>query len=225
CRDTKPDHAHKVIDRDIFRCDCSLWRNIVVVPEREARGRASVTVKLIRRRLASPAIKQAALHGNFLFLRGAEQARGRRPIKARNPIAHPHDRTTPNFRRTARRARFERENRQVGRQNSRLRELDGPDKTDFLRASEESNTMHVRSLFLQLSKHADNFRAAEQIVTSAGMNLTVANLKSWQIPHLEVAKGSLLGIAAKPRGDGTEEPQLPLLVADPAWMIHMRDRK
>ncbi len=54
------------------------------------------------------------------------------------------------------------------------------------------------------------------------MNLTVANLKRRQIPHLEVAKGSLLRIAAKPRGDGTEEPHLAVLVADPARMIHVR---
>ena len=121
-RDTKADHAHKVVDRDKFRRDRALWRNIVVVPERKARCRASVTVKLIRRRLAGPAIKQAALHGNFLFLRGAEEARGRRPIKARNPVSHPDDRTTPNFRRAARRARFERENRQAERQDARLRE-------------------------------------------------------------------------------------------------------
>ncbi len=143
----------KVIDRDIFRRDRALRRDIVVVAERKARRRAGVTVKLIRRRLAGPAIKQATLHGNFLFLRDAEQARGRRPIKARNPVPHPDDRTTPNFRRAARRARFERENRQAARQDSRLRELDRPDKTDFLRAGEKSNAMRVRSLFLQLAKH------------------------------------------------------------------------
>ena len=108
---TMPD---KVIDRDIFRCDCALWRNIVVVAEREARRRASVTVKLIRRRLAGPAIKQAALHGISSSCAVLSRRAVAGPIKARNPVSHPDDRTTPNFRRAARRARFERENRQAG---------------------------------------------------------------------------------------------------------------
>ena len=85
-----------------------------------------------------------------------------------------------------------------------MRELDGPDKTDFLRAGEESNAMHVRSLFLQLSKHADNFRAAEQIVTSAGMNLTVLNLKAGRSHISKSPKDLFFGLL---RNRGATEPR------------------
>ena len=102
-----------------------------------------------------------------------------------------------------------------------MRELDRPDKADFLRAGKKSDAMRVSGLVLQLAKYADNLCATEQVVTGAGVDLTIANLKRQKIPHLEVAKGPLLWIAAKPRGNGTEKLHVAVFVADPARMIHM----
>lgn len=57
------------------------------------------------------------------------------------------------------------------------------------------------------------------------MNLSVANLKGRQIPHLEIAKRSLLRIAAKLRGDRAEKLHLAVFAANPARMIHMRGQR
>src|SRR5437588_11600084 len=136
-RYAKPDHVRVIVHGDVFTLDAAVRRAVMIIAEPDARRDRAVTIKLIRTRLAGATIEKTTLHRNIVRRRNAHQTRRLAAVEDGKPIADTHDRTTTDFRAAARRARFERKNRDVPRQNLRARKLDCAPESDFFGAGEK----------------------------------------------------------------------------------------
>src|SRR5438552_4004209 len=84
--------------------------------------------------------------------------------------------------------------------------------------------MRLGAHFLQLAHETDDFRAAEQVIARARMNLPLANFEWRQVPHRKIAERFRPRMLAELLGHRSKKFHFAIIAPDPARMIHMRGK-
>src|SRR5688500_10150730 len=177
----------------------------MVVSQSDTGGHGSISIELIRARFAGAAVQEAALHWDLVCGGDVHQTRGFAAVENRQAIADAHDWPAANFGAAARRARFQGKNGEALGKCPCPRQLNCAPEPDLLRASKDAQAMNLCFGGFQFSKKTDDFRATEQVITRARVDLPIPDLKCRQIPHGEIAELLPPRIDQKALGHRTEK--------------------